>query len=160
VQPGDDAERIECARMCQVKELYRASAGFYADAFAADPGLAADLGAGHRYAAAASAALASAGSGKDGAQLDGPERARWRKQALDWLRADLALRAKQLATKKPEDRAAAVEALRDWQEGSDLSSIRDAEALALLPVEERSELGRLWADVATLLAQAKSAGQR
>ena len=43
-----------------------------------------------RYDAACSAALAAAGQGVDSANLDDQERTRLRKQALHWLRADLA----------------------------------------------------------------------
>jgi tetratricopeptide (TPR) repeat protein len=43
-----------------------------------------------RYGAARCAALAGCGQGKDAARMDGEERARWRRQARDWLGADLA----------------------------------------------------------------------
>jgi hypothetical protein len=42
------------------------------------------------YRAARCAALAGCGRGADGANLSEAERAPWRKQARDWLRADLA----------------------------------------------------------------------
>ena len=60
------AERIELASFCRwYKRLYAAAACFYADAFANDPNLAADLRQQHRYNAACSAALAAAGQGED-----------------------------------------------------------------------------------------------
>src|SRR5205814_89708 len=77
------------------------SARFYAEAFAAQPALADDLKVGHRYNAACYAALAAAGMGEDTARLDDKEKSRLRKQALDWLRADLTLWSKQLASDKP-----------------------------------------------------------
>jgi hypothetical protein len=52
---------------------------------------------------------------------------------------------------KPADRAAVQQALRHWQEDSDLAGIRDAAALAKLPAEERTACEKLWADVAALL---------
>ncbi len=104
-QPADTKERLGLAGVCQGKKLNQQAAGLYAAAFAADPKLADDLKAGHRYNAACHAALAAAGQGEDAAKLDDKERARLRKQALDWLRADLALRTKQLETGKPADRA-------------------------------------------------------
>ncbi len=59
--------------------------------------------------------LAAAGQGGDAAKLDDKEQTRLRQQALDWLRADLALRTKQLETGKPADRAEVQQKLRGWQ---------------------------------------------
>jgi tetratricopeptide (TPR) repeat protein len=67
-----------------------AAARFAAEAFAARPKLADDLRFPNRRNAACSAALAGCGQGQDAAKLDDAERARLRRQALDWLRADLA----------------------------------------------------------------------
>ena len=100
--PATNDERLGLALWCQVKKLHRTAAGLYADAFAADPKLADDLKAGTRYNAACSTALAVAGQGEDAAKLDDRERTRLRQQALDWLRADLVLRAKQLESNRAE----------------------------------------------------------
>ena len=148
IEAADNAERLEYAEMCQVKGLDHAAVELYAESFAADPKLAEDLHSRRRFAAAASAVLAAAGRGEDASQLDDRERARLRQQALGWLRADLALHARRLESDTPEERAASQDALREWQEESDLSSIRDAAALALLPAEDQDAFGKLWADVA------------
>ena len=126
----------------------------WAEALDADPELANDLQAAHRYNAACAAALAAAGQGEDAAKLDDKEKVRLRKQALDWLRADLTLRTKQLESGPPADRAAAQWALRHWQKDPDLTGIRDQEALEKLPAEERAACAKLWADVAALLKKA------
>ena len=47
------------------------------------------------------------------------------------------------------------QALRHWQQDSDLAGLRDAAALAKLPAEERAACERLWADVAELLKRAE-----
>jgi hypothetical protein len=125
-----------------------------ADAFAAEPTLADDLNAKHRYNAACSAALAAAGQGKDAAKLDAKERARWRRKALDWLRADLEAWRKALDEGKPSDRAKALAALRHWQQDADLAGLRDEKALAGLPTDERDACRKLWADVAALVQKA------
>ena len=124
---------------------------------AADPKLADDLRAGHRYAAAAYAALAAAGQGTDAPKPDAKGRARLRGQALGWLRADLALWQKQADSGKPEGRAAAQRTLRHWQQDADLVAVRDQQALAILPAEERAEWDKLWAEVADLLRRLDSA---
>ena len=151
IQPVDNAERLEYVTLCGVKGLHHAAARLSSEAFAADPRLADDLDARHRYDAAISAAQAGTGRSEDSKPLDEPERARLRKQSLDWLRADLAQHARKLETGKPQDRAAAQAALREWQEEPDLACIRDPATLASLPPEERDAFGRLWADVAELL---------
>jgi len=126
----------------------------YAAAFAAAAKLADDLWAWRRYNAACHAALAAAGQGEDAVKLDDKERTRLRQQALDWLRADLALRSKQLASGQPADRATVRQKLRYWQKDSDLAGIRDAAALMKLPAEQRAACAKLWADVAALLKKA------
>jgi hypothetical protein len=153
-RPGDGKERLAPAEVCYAKKLHHAATGLYAAAFAADSRLADDPQAQHRYNAACNAALAAADQGEDAATLDDKERVRLRKQALDWLRADLALRTKQMGGDKPAGRAAARQALRHWQQDSDLAGIRDKAALDNLPAEEQKAFARLWSDVAALLKQA------
>jgi serine/threonine-protein kinase len=155
-KPKTNDERLGLAAWCQIRKHYRTSAGLSADAFAADPKLADDLNASHRYDAARSAALAAAGQGADAAQLDAKERTRLRQQALDWLRADLALRRQQLESGKPADRATAHWWLRHWQMDPDLAGLRDPAALAKLPAAERAACAKLWADVAALLKKAET----
>src|SRR5262249_7213631 len=74
-QPGSAAEGLECAALCRLRRRHAAAVRFFASAFAADPRLADDLSAAHRYNAAASAALAAAGRGADSGGLDGNGRA-------------------------------------------------------------------------------------
>jgi tetratricopeptide (TPR) repeat protein len=90
-QPADAADRAALAKVCCLKRLHQQAAIFYEKAFAGQSSLAADLEKGHRYEAACAAALVGVGQAKDAAKLDAPQRTRWRKQALDWLCADLAL---------------------------------------------------------------------
>jgi tetratricopeptide (TPR) repeat protein len=153
LQPGDNAERLGLAAVCQAKKLPRTAAGLYAAVFVADPKTANDLKAGHRYNAACSAALAAAGQSEDAARLDDKEQTRLRWQALTWLRADLVLRTRQLETGNPADRATLQRALRHWQKDTDLASIRDKAALAKLPAQEQQAFGQLWAEVAALLTK-------
>jgi tetratricopeptide (TPR) repeat protein len=79
--------------------------------------------------------------------------------ARDWLRADLAVRTKQLETGEPADQSAAQQMLRYWQQDSDLAGVRDEAALAKLPGEEQKACTQLWADVAALLKKATANGQ-
>jgi tetratricopeptide (TPR) repeat protein len=155
-KPASAGEGQDIVVICQHKRLHAAAARFAAEAFADDAKSADNLKAGHRYNAACSAALAAAGQGRDAGKLDDKERARLRKQALDWLRADLDLRRKQLETGQTADCAAVQQQLRHWQQDGDLAGLRDKAALAKLPAEERAACERLWSDVAALLKKAET----
>ncbi len=153
-QPRDNEERLLLARMCRTKKLNKTGARLLAEAFAADPILADDLKAGYRYDAACFAALVASGVGGDTAATDDNERADFLKRALDWLRADLALRTKQLEEGRPTDRAEVERIMKHWREDPDLAGIRDADALAKLPEKEREACRELWADVDELAKRA------
>jgi tetratricopeptide (TPR) repeat protein len=144
------ADRLALAWFCatDAKKLNVAAARFYAEAFSADSKLADDLAAGHRYNAACAAALAGCGQGSDAAQLDDAEMARLRRQALDWLSADLAAWAKlgEKAEAQPKLRM-----MEHWREDSDLAGVRDPPALTKLPEAERAAWLKLWSDVNDLL---------
>jgi serine/threonine protein kinase/tetratricopeptide (TPR) repeat protein len=152
-QPASNAERAEYAALCQLKQLTLTSARFYEQAFAAEPKLADDLETDHRYNAACSAALAAAGQGKDADKLSDQERADLRKQALQWLRADLAAWGKQLDKDADKARPVVQRKMTHWKQDTDLADVRDSKALKNLPPEERGAWQKLWQDVDTLLAK-------
>jgi hypothetical protein len=149
--PKDTMERLALAGICAAKKLHTSAARLHAEAFAADRKVADDLKVSYRYNAACYAALGAASRGEGAAKLDDNERAGLRKQALDWLRADLVAWKKQLGSGQPDARAALQQSLRSWQQDNDLFGIRDAAALAKLPAEERAACEKLWAEVTALL---------
>jgi tetratricopeptide (TPR) repeat protein len=154
-QPADAGEQLVLAYWCRLhNRLYASAARFYAQAFAAQPELAANLETGDRYSAARAAALAGCGQGEDAARLHDRERARLRNQALDWLCADLALRAKQAASSRPEERVAAQKALDHWRKDTDFAGLR-GDALHKLPEAEREAWRKLWAEVADTLVRVR-----
>ena len=55
-QPASTYDRIRIARLCQIKQLFATSAQLWDNLFSAEPALAGDLSAGHRFAAACAAA--------------------------------------------------------------------------------------------------------
>jgi serine/threonine-protein kinase len=154
-------EQLSFARFCWFyKHRYAASARFYADAFAGRPELAEDLDTSDRYSAACAAALAGVGNGEDANRPDLlPDKAAlaFRRQALGWLRADLAAWRRRLDGDEPAARAAVGRAMRQWQTDAALFGVRDPEALSLLPEAERPGWERLWNEVAALLARAGAA---
>src|SRR5262249_53259986 len=113
---ADASERVALAHLSQqpFQRGYLASARLWQEAFEADPKLADRLRA-KRYNAACAAVLAGCGQGKDAGTLGGADRAGWRRQALTWLRADLAARASQLKSWFPGQATQARQALEHWR---------------------------------------------
>ena len=159
-QPADAPHRIALAELCNMshRRLHACAVQFYAEAIAAEPVLADDPSAGHRYNAACCAALAASGRAKDAEKADEKQRAGWRKQALDWLRADLkgwtALFERNPRTKEATAKTIA-KTLAHWQTDLDLAGVRDEAALKKLPPDELPAWRQLWADVTALQKRAQ-----
>jgi hypothetical protein len=77
------------------------------------------------------------------------------RQALTWLRADLALWARRAAD-RPLARAQLRKALEHWQRDPDLAGLRDEAALGKLAPEEAQACRRLWAEVAAVRDRAQA----
>jgi serine/threonine-protein kinase len=155
-------EQLELAQFCaEYKERYRTATSFFTEAFIAEPKLADDLERPHRYDAACAAALAGCGQGKDADQSDVKERTRLRRQALGWLRADLAAYRRDLGKEPDKVRQAVHERMQHWQQDKEFAGVR-GESLAKLPETERRDWKQLWQEVETLHQRAaesrKSAG--
>jgi Flp pilus assembly protein TadD len=154
-QPKDAGERVAFAQLCQEhRKRYAAAARFFEGAFAEQPALAEDLSSGHRYDAACAAALAGCGQGQDAAGLDDKERARLRKQALDWLHADVGAWRKLLEKDPDKARPAVAEKMQHWLGDADFSGVRGAAALGKLPAAERPPWQKLWEEVEALRRRA------
>ncbi len=155
IAPANAAERLELAAFCQqpCKQLVVAAVRFFTEAFAAEPALADNPRTFRRYNAACAAALAGCGQGKDVDKLDGAERARLRRQALDWLRADLEAWRRLLDEEPDKFRPVIAKQMRHWLDDPDFAGVRGPQALAELPEAERQPWQKLWDDVAK--AQAK-----
>jgi tetratricopeptide (TPR) repeat protein len=156
-EPADAAERIALADLCRLpcKKRYAAATRLYVSAFAAEPKLADDQPSVPRYNAACCAALAGCGRGEDAAALGADEHARLRRQALDWLRADVQAWRKVLDRNQANAAAAVQRQMRHWLEDADFAGVRGPDALARLPETERPEWLALWADVARALTRAE-----
>jgi eukaryotic-like serine/threonine-protein kinase len=150
------ADCLDLAELCFVKKHYATAARLYAEALVATPQWTEDLRAGHRFNAARAAALAGTGHGNDVAGLTEQERAGLRKQARDWLRADLAAWAKKVDTGTEADRIQARKTMAPWRDDPDLAGLRDAGALDKLTPDERQECQRLWQELAALLRRAQT----
>jgi hypothetical protein len=99
--------------------------------------------------------MAGCGQGKDDPPLDEPAKARWRKQAIDWLEADLAAWTKIRESGPPQARESISRTLQHWKTDPDLAGLREPAALAKLPEAEQRAGRALWAEVDALLAKAR-----
>ena len=147
--PAGPGEYLNFARMSQYTG--HAAARLYGEAFALWPQLTGNPATGHRYNAACAAARAGCGKGTD-TPKDEEEQARLRQQALGWLRADLSASGR-LAPTNP---AAVRQRLQHWQQDADLAGVRDQDALAKLPADERTAWQKLWAEVEALRQRAQA----
>jgi tetratricopeptide (TPR) repeat protein len=80
--------------------------------------------------------------------------AKWRQQALTWLREDLARRAEQLDRRVPGAVEDVRQSLRQWRRERCLESVRAPAALVELPAAERKAWAGFWGDVAALIRRA------
>ncbi|MGH7170929.1 MAG: redoxin family protein, partial [Gemmataceae bacterium] len=148
-KPANVGERIKLARICAFKQWNRAALRFYEEAFAARP----TLRVAHRYDSACAAALAGCGQGKDADKLDDKERVRLRRQALDWLYADLEAWDRLLDKQPGRSAANVATGLQHWLVDPALRGVRGPEALAKLSAEEQEEWDCLWTEVAEQAAR-------
>jgi hypothetical protein len=159
-QPRSQADRLRLGRRAVDKGLYATAARLRGDALRADPTLADDRNAWHRYEAACAAAMAGDGRGRDEPAPDEAARANLRAQARGWLEAELAGRTKLAASARPEERTAAARPLAIWTSDPELAPVRDPRALERLPEAERAAWRALWAEVDGLLRRCGAAGAR
>ncbi len=155
-KPSTPAEAVVVARSLWDKtwELWWANtplrfslaARLYGEAFTHDPMLAADLVNQHRYSAACCATRAARGEGVD-APSDPSERAVLRRQAIVWLRADLALYHKQATSASGSERKTTVERLTHWLNDPDLSWVRHPFLLGTSTADEAKQWLAFWDEV-------------
>ncbi len=154
--PQDNPERLALAQHAYDTRRFVVAATLFAEALAADSKLGDDRQVQIRYNAACCAALAASNSGKDEPPLDDVAKTTLRKQALEWLTAELASWVKLVESGPAEARALIAQTLEHWQQDSDLAAIRDEAELAQLSAEEQTAFKQLWAKVAELLEKSKT----
>jgi hypothetical protein len=79
------------------------------------------------------------------------DRARLRRLALDWLRAEL-------VAHRDLPAAAQARSLGYWLDDFDLGDVRDPRGLETLPEEERQSWMQFWDEVRDLVARAGAGG--
>jgi serine/threonine-protein kinase len=152
-QPRDNDERLALLGVRQFTNRSLALAGLYADAFAADPSLAEDPRSGRRFRGARAAALVGSARGEDVAGVGEPERARWRQQARQWLRADLAA-WNQALDRDPSAARDLPSRVGGWRGDSELTGLFEPAELDKLPPDERRDCVALSKEIDGLLTRA------
>src|SRR5262249_39313866 len=100
------------------------------------------------WQAAQYAARAGTGPTGDDSPPDKAERTRLRWLALGWMRAELDAWTSQLAPNRPETRRRAADFFHRFQTEPAMAGVRDPQALAGLPNEERAAWQAFWDDLA------------
>jgi tetratricopeptide (TPR) repeat protein len=155
--PADPQERVGLAEFCIMwKRLPLTGLRLWTGLFAEGFPQAEDDRAIQTYNAACAAALAANGDGLDVAALSDEERARWRKQALEWLRAALTVWTNRIEKGAATDCVAIDKRMKLWQDAEELACLRDEAALAKLSEAEREAWRKLWTEVAALRDRAKA----
>lgn len=85
-----------------------------------------------------------------GEALTPAEQTRWRKQALDWLQADLSLWARNIEKGGPIPAPACLQGLQRWRHHVHLAGVRGA-AIDKLEPDERDDWRKLWLEVDKLV---------
>jgi tetratricopeptide (TPR) repeat protein len=150
-KPGGNGERLSFAELAHNGKHHAAAVRLWVAALESDPKLGDDRQAAHRFNAACAAAMAAAGHGRDDPPLDEAAKAKFRRQALDWLKAELAAWGRFLEAGQPGASSTILRKVGGWKQDADLAGIRDRDALAKLTEAERREWQALWADVDSLL---------
>ncbi len=156
-QPRDNDERLALLGVCQFTNRNRDRVRLYAELFADTPSLASDLNAGHRFNAARAAS--QVGCGDNAAGLGEPARAQFRKQARDWLRADLALCTQLLDGDVIDARAGVRDKLTRFRDSPDLAGLREPAELEKLSADERKDCLALWTEVGVAIERCEKSGK-
>ena len=149
-------KKLDVAEMFRFTHRFAAAAKFYREAFHEKPALAEDLWTERRIHAAIAAAAAGthANSAKDDTGLDDGERARWRAQALVWIRAERAACSALIAQWLPETCARARRTLEILIHHRDLAPLREESQLEHLSEPERKAWRETWSELNALLPKA------
>ncbi|HLQ39062.1 MAG TPA: tetratricopeptide repeat protein, partial [Planctomycetota bacterium] len=148
-RPASPAEAAEFGALCTSERKYARAVALYEHAFAAEPGLADDLVAGHRMSAAYSAAMLGSDEG-EGAALDDAQRTGWRARARAWLNAGLELWWRTIES-EPALRSEIRRRVVLLREDPRLAGLREPDQLASMSDDERRECVTVWRSADALL---------
>jgi tetratricopeptide (TPR) repeat protein len=149
VKLDEEFKPLDLFSPMRFRQEYASAVRLFSEAFTRDPALAEDLEVASRYSAACTAAVIATQPTQVRA---GTDLVKLRRQALDWLRADLDARSR-LADQAPIWVAGSMQL---WQRDPDLEGVRNPTELARLPEPERKAWEKLWEDVVSTLSRAQT----
>jgi tetratricopeptide (TPR) repeat protein len=151
-KPATANENLLCGILCSSQHRDRhalAAVRLFKAAFALEPRLADSTFHWPRLAAAECAVRAAAGNSDDALPLAVQQRAELRREALNWLKADLKV-LKANISDNPNHRVSLHSMIRMWRQHPDLAAVREPAELAMLPTAERVRWNEFWDDVTAL----------
>jgi serine/threonine-protein kinase len=154
-QPRGPTEGVIFAQMAHDRGHYGTAYRLWQAALSESPDLGEDRKFPYRYDAACSAILAATGGGHDRQRSDESARRELRRQALEWLRREVAAWKALVKSGEDEGRSRAVRALEFWLKDEDLASVRDEDALRVMDEAERTNWYELWAEVRDQIAEGR-----
>jgi tetratricopeptide (TPR) repeat protein len=140
LQPNEAATHVYLGNALNSTGQHAEALKVFLAALRQNPAWAEDSRKNLRYSAACAAMRCANGKGVKAAP---PERSSYRKQALEFLTAELAAIRKLAEADRPFVHRAMV----NWLDNNDLASVRDPMAVELLPPDERTAWQKLWVDV-------------
>jgi serine/threonine-protein kinase len=156
-EPVAIADLVQLALAYELhREKAATAARLFELAFQKQPALAQDMDKQHRYRAACAAAQAATPPAQASQNAGADANLKHRRQALDWLRADLRTHADHLKRGSVAITLAIERRLMTWQRDPKLAVVRDVDALTHLPEGERDAWQDLWKEVAGVLKKAQT----
>jgi tetratricopeptide (TPR) repeat protein/Tol biopolymer transport system component len=153
IHPANVNEWLEYVQICEWKKTHGNVVRLWQLAFLKHPSLPSN----YRFRASQSAVLASGNQGDDTGAANDMDRIAFRKQAHEWLKADLDTWSKKLfQTRQLKTTIDLTRTLLLWQYHPNFVQVRDEKHLAKLAKEERESWQRLWTEVEQLRKQAES----
>ncbi len=131
--------------------MYAAAARLSENAFRDDPKLAEKMEARHRYNAACSAAVASAGQEKDDPKPNVEDETRLRKLAMEWRKAYFAFWIKFVANASATQKGFVKQTIQHWKTDADLAGVRDEGASKTVTDEQQKDWRAFWKEVDEVL---------
>ena len=151
-RPRDIAEHLAFADLCRIRRQYSDACACTRQPSAAPRGWSTTWRRPTVIRRRARRPLRARGTLNRDIPRDQRERARWRRQSLAWLQSDRDARFARASAGGFPGRVALGKSLLQWERDDQLTGLREWQALAILPADERREWLALWESVAALLA--------
>lgn len=143
--PTDLATCLALAEwFCKCQKQPATASRLYEATFARHPQIKSKPTTPYYYDAACAAVSASFGKGLSTENLSETDKLKLRLQALTWFKKEFESMTQVYQEGKAAEKATIAQIVSNWHENSNLSSVRDQQALDLLPADERQQWRKIW----------------